>query len=499
MIEKEGKDIMNNLTLMTDLYELTMAQTYFEKKEQNKKAYFDIFFRSNPFNSGYTISGGLDNIIEYIKNFKITDEDIEYLRSLGLFKEDFLNYIRNLKFTGDLFAIPDGTPVFPNEPVITVRANIIEAQLIETALLACFNHGALVTTAAKRITHAVPDIPVMEFGARRARGIASAIDASKYGFIGGCTGTSNVLAGKMYNIPVLGTMAHSLICDADSEYEAFLNYAKSNPDNCVFLVDTYDTLNSGIPNAIKVAQDYLIPNGYKFKGIRIDSGDLAYLSKEARRMLDESGFPDTTICLSNGLNETTIRSLVEQGACFDSLGVGDNISASKERVGGVYKLVAIEREEKIVPKIKVSNDTIKTINPGYKRVYRFYDRKTGYALGDLLALSDEVIPLDEYTLVDPTDEWKQTTIRDYYVRELQVPIFKSGQLIYELPSVQERRAICAKEFETLYPEIKRPNFPHGYYVDLSEKLLDLKKDMINQSRGQSGVQRKRINDPKKQN
>jgi len=480
---------MNNLTLMTDLYELTMAQTYFEKGEKNKKAYFDIFIRSNPFNSGYTISGGLDNIIEYIKNFKITDDDIEYLRSLGLFKDDFLNYIRNLQFTGDIYAVPDGTPLFPNEPVATVRANIIEAQILETALLASFNHGALVTTAAKRITDAVPNIPVMEFGARRARGIASAIDASKYGYIGGCSGTSNVIAGKMYNIPVLGTMAHSLICDADSEYEAFLSYAKSNPNNCVFLVDTYDTLNSGIPNAIKVAQDYLIPNGYKLKGIRIDSGDLAYLSKEARRMLDESGFPDATICLSNGLNEKTVRSLTEQGAYFDSLGIGDNIAASKERVGGVYKLVAIEKDNEIIPKIKVSNDSIKTINPGYKRLYRFYDRKTGYALGDVLALNDEVIPNDEYTLICPTDEWKKTTIRDYYVRELQVPIFISGKLVYELPSVQERKNYCTEEFKTLYPEIKRPENPHVYYVDLSEKLLALKKELINQICNQNGTAR----------
>ncbi len=487
---------MENLTLMTDLYELTMAQTYFEKGEKDKKAYFDVFFRSNPFGSGYTISGGLDNVIEYIKNFKITDEDIEYLRGLGLFKEEFLEHIRNIRFTGDIYAVPDGTPVFPNEPVITVRANIIEAQLIETAMLACFNHGALVTTAAKRITDAVPNIPVMEFGARRARGIASAVDASKYGFIGGCSGTSNVLAGKMYDIPVLGTMAHSLICDADSEYQAFLTYAKSNPDNCVFLVDTYDTLNSGIPNAIKVARDYLIPNGYKFKGIRIDSGDLAYLSKEARKMLDEAGFPDATICLSNGLNETTIRSLVEQGACFNSLGVGDNISASKERVGGVYKLVAIEKEGEIVPKIKVSNDTIKTINPGYKRLYRFYDIKTGYALGDLLALSDEILPTDEYTLVSPTDEWKQTTIRNYYIRELQEPIFKDGELVYVVPSVKDIKAICESEFKTLYPEIKRPNYPHEYYVDLSEKLLALKKDLINQSREQGGMKRVRNNDKK---
>ena len=477
---------MENKTLMTDLYELTMAQTYFDKNEQNKKVYFDVFFRKNPFDGGYAISGGLDNIIDYINNFKITEEDINYLRSLNKFSEEFLNYLKDLKFTGDIFAVPDGTVVFPNEPVITVRANIIEAQLIETALLACFNHGTLVTTAAKRITNTT-DKPVMEFGARRARGMDSAIDVSKYAYVGGCCGTSNVIAGIKYGIPLMGTMAHSLICDADSEYEAFLNYAKSNPDNCLFLVDTFDTLRSGIPNAIKVANEFLKPNGYKFKGIRIDSGDLAYLSKEARKMLDEAGYPDALICLSNGLDENTIKSLVEQGACFDSLGVGDNISASKERIGGVYKLVAVEKNDEIIPKIKVSNDAIKTINPGYKKVYRFYDKETNYALGDVIVLADESIPKDKYTLINPTCEWKQTPITNYNVRELQVPIYVDGIQIYELPNINERKEYCNHEFDTIYPEIKRSMNPHEYYVDLSEKLLELKKQLIENTKGKQLV------------
>ncbi len=479
---------MENKTLMTDFYELTMAQTYFDKNEQNKKAYFDVFFRKNPFEGGYTIMGGLDNIVEYINNFKISEDDINYLRSLNKFSEEFLAYLKNLKFTGDIFAVPDGTVIFPNEPVITVRANIIEAQLIETALLTCFNHGALVTTAAKRITEAANGIPVMEFGARRARGIDSAIEASKYAYVGGCCGTSNTLAAKKYNLPLMGTMAHSMICDADSEYEAFLDYAKSNPDNCVFLVDTFDTLRSGIPNAIRVADEYLKPNGYKFKGIRIDSGDLAYLSKEARKLLDEVGYYDTTICLSNGLNETTIKSLKEQGAYIDSLGVGDNIAASKERVGGVYKLVAIEKDGNLVPKIKVSNDAIKTINPGYKKVYRFYDKKTGYALGDVLVLADELIPKDQYTLIDPNNEWKQTTITDYSVKELQVPIFIDGIQVYDVPEAVISKQYCEQDFQTIYPEIKRSSNPHGYYVDLSKKLLKLKKDLINQAVTQGGKQ-----------
>ena len=468
---------MNN-TMMIDFYEFTMAQTYFDKGEKDRIVYFDVFFRKNPFNGGYTIMGGLDNIIDYIKNFKITEEDIDFLRRTGNFSEEFLTYLKDLKFNGDLFAVPDGTPVFPNEPVITVRANVIEAQLIETALLTCFNHGALVTTAAKRITDAACNIPVMEFGARRARGIESANDASKYAYVGGCVGTSNVMAGMKNDIPILGTMAHSLVCDAESEYIAFLDYAKSNPNNCVFLVDTYDTLKSGIPNAVRVAKEYLIPNGLSFKAIRIDSGDLAYLSKEARKMLDEAGFPDAKICLSNGLDERTIRSLKDQGACFDSLGVGDNIAASKERLGGVYKLVAVEEDGEIKPRIKVSNDTIKTINPAYKKVYRFYDKDTGYALGDVLVLNDEKKPKGKYTLVNPVEEWKTTTLEDYDVRELQELIFLDGEQVYEVPSVQERKDYCAEQFETLYPEVKRDTNPHEYYVDLSKKLLKLKKKMI---------------------
>ena len=471
---------MNN-TMMIDFYEFTMGQTYFDKHEENKKVYFDIFFRNNPFNGGYTIMGGLDEIIDYITNFKFTDKDIEYLRRTNSFTEEYLNYLKKLRFTGDLYAVKDGTPIFPNEPVITIRANVIEAQLLETALLACFNHASLITTSAKRITESAKSVPVMEFGARRGRGIAGAVESSKYGYIGGCSGTSNVEAAIMYDIPALGTMAHSLICDADSEYEAFLDYAKSNPNNCVFLVDTYDTLRSGIPNAVKVAYDYLIPNGYQFKGIRIDSGDLAYLSKEARRMLDESGFPDAKICLSNGLTAETIESLIQQGAIFDSLGVGDNISAAKERIGGVYKLVAIEKNNTLVPRIKVSNDSIKTINPGYKKVYRLYDKTTGYAIADVIALHDEQIPLDEYTLICPTDPWRQNTVSNYVIRELQVPIFLNGQLVYDNPTVKEKREYCAKEFETLYPEIRRLCNPHGYYVDLSIRLLRLKEELINQT------------------
>lgn len=473
---------MKNKTMMVDFYEHTMAQTYFDNGGKDVIVYFDMFYRRKPFEGGYAISGGLDNIVQFIKRFKINEEDIAYLRTVGDFTEDYLEYLKNLKFTGDVYAIPDGTPIFPNEPVVTVKTNIIEASLIETAILTNFNHGTLVTTAAKRIVNAAGNIPVMEFGARRARGDDSATQASKYAYVGGCAGTSNVQSAKENGIPVMGTMAHAMISAFDTEYDAFLAYAKSNPKNCVFLVDTYNTLKSGVPNAIRVAKEYLLPNGYKLKGIRIDSGDLAYLSKKARKMLDDAGFEDAGICLSNGLNETTIKSLLEQGAYINSIGCGDNIAASKERVDGVYKLVAVEKDGKIIPKIKVSEDAAKTINPGYKKVYRFYDKETGFALGDVLALYNEVIPEGEYTLVSPTEEWKKTTITNYYVRELQIPIFLNGKLVYNVPSVKEARNYCTEQFKTLYPEIKRKENPHGYYVDLSEKLLELKKKMIMDAR-----------------
>lgn len=467
-----------NKTLMTDFYELTMAETYYFDGEKDKQVQFDLFFRTNPFGSGYTISGGLDETIKYIQNFHFDEEDIEYLRSLKTFKEEFLEYLKNLKFKGNIYAVPDGTVVFPNEPVLTVQADIITAQILETALLANFNHHSLVTTKAKRITKEAEKIPVMEFGARRARGIDSAIEASKCAYIGGCVGTSNTLASKLYKIPPLGTMAHSLIMDKESEEDAFLSYAKTNPYNTVFLVDTYDTLRSGIPSAIKVANEYLTPNGYPFKGIRIDSGDLAYLSKKAREMLDQAGYKDTQICLSNGLDEYTIRDLLLQGAVIDSIGCGDNIVASKERVNGVYKLVGVEKNGIFLPKIKVSNDKAKTINPGIKKVTRFYDKDTGFAKGDLVSLKEENIASDTYTLVDSLDITKRTTLTNYQTKELLVPIFINGNLVYKKPTINETRDYCEKEYNTMYPEVTRILNPHNYYVDLSENLRKLKERLI---------------------
>ena len=478
----------DNNTTIVDMYELPMGKTYFDTGDKDTYVYFDIFFRKNPFKGGYTVSGGLDNIIDYIKNFKYTDDDIDYLKSLNKYSNEYLEHLRGTKFTGDLYMVPDGTMVFPNEPILTVRAKTVEAQLIETAILHYFNTGSLITTAAKRITNEACDsdvivddfeAPVMEFGARRS---LNPMQSSKYGYIGGCVGTSLVKAGKEYDIPIMGTMAHSLVTFYKDEVTAFTNFARSNPDDCIFLVDTYDTLREGVPNAIKVAKEFLIPNGIKFKGIRIDSGDLAYLSKEARKMLDEAGFKDAIICLSNGLDEYTIRSLKAQGAKFNSLGVGDNIAQPLDRVGGVYKLVAVELNGKPDPRIKVSNDSIKTINPGYKKLYRFYSKETGYALGDVVALYNERINKTKYTLIHPVDTWKQLELTNYKVRELQVPIFKGGNLVYKLPSVQERREYCNQEFATLYPEIKRLENPAEYYVDLSEKLLKLKNKMINEHR-----------------
>lgn len=474
---------MKNKTLLTDFYEINMSYTYFKTGAKDDQVYFDLFFRRNPFKGGYTISAGLDNIIDYLCNFKFDEDDIDYLRSLNKYDEDFLEYLKNLRFTGDVYAVPDGTPVFPNEPVITIKADVITAQLIETDLLNNFNHGALVMTKSKRVTKAAPNIPVMEFGARRGRGEESSIEASKYAVMGGCVATSNTLAGKKYGLPLSGTMAHSLVTKYDNEYDAFLDYAKYNSDNTVFLVDTYDTLRSGIPNAIKVAQDFLVPNGYPFKGIRIDSGDLAYLSKEARKMLDEAGFYDTRICVSNGLDEYTISELLKQSATIDFIGVGENLSAAKEIMGGVYKLVAVEKKEEIIPRIKVSNDSVKTINPGYKKVYRFYDKETNYALGDVITMYDEVISEDKYILVDPVDRWKKTELENYVVKELQVPIFKNGELVYTVPTINESKEYCEDQFSTLYPEVTRLLNPHKYYVDLSEKLLALKDKLIEEHSG----------------
>ena len=468
---------------LIDFYELTMAYTDFKTNKYQEKCYFDIFFRKNLDKGGFNVVCGLDDIIDYILNLKFDDSDIAYLRSLNTFSEDFLTYLSNFKFRGSIYAIPDGTPIFPQEPIITVYGNTIEAQLIETDLLNRFNHGSLIASKSRRIVNEAKGRTIMEFGARRAQGTDAAVNGAKFAYIAGAAGTSCYQTGKRYHIPLLGTMAHSHIMKYANEYDAFMAYAKVFPTNSIFLVDTNNTLKSGIPNAIKVAYDYLIPNGYRLKGIRLDSGDLAYLSKQARVMLDDAGLTDCKISVSNALDEQLIKDLLEEGAQIDSFGVGENLITSKNDpvFDGVYKLCAMEVDGKIIPKIKVSESIAKVTNPGYKRLYRFYDQNTGYALGDLIALADEVIPVDEYILFDENETWKQTKIVNYKIRELQVPIFINGELVYQQPSLIQRRNYCEAQMNTLYPEIQRINNAHKYYVDLSVTLLKLKRDLIYQS------------------
>ena len=470
---------MKYSALLTDKYELTMAQGYFDAGKKDEVAFFDAFFRKEPLDAGYAIMGGVDNIIDYIKNLRFTDEDIEYLKRENFLSDEFINYLKDFKFTGSIYAIPDGTPVFRNTPLVTVKAPIIEAQIIESALLSILNTSILYTTATKKITEVTKNIGVMEFGLRRS---LNPNESSKCSIIGGCIGTSNMEAGKLYNIPTLGTMAHSFVQEADSEYDAFLNFAKTYPNNCVLLIDTYDTLNSGIKNAIKVAYDYLIPNGYRLGGIRIDSGDLAYLSKMVRKELDDAGLYDAKICLSNGLDAEVLESLIHEGAVFDSIGLGDNIVLpDKARVGCVYKAVAIVKNGKIVPKIKVA-EASKTTNPGYKIPYRIYDDNTGYAIADLISLYGEDIPTDKLELIDPFDYSKRKVVHEFNIRPLQETIFDKGVLTYEDKTLIEKRHYCNEEMKTLYPEIKRNKNPHKYYVDLTPKLLQLRNSMINEAK-----------------
>ena len=471
---------MENKTLMTDLYELTMSDIYYHDGRKDEIAYFDVFYRKNVLGSGYQIAAGLEEAIEYIKNFHFEEDDIEYLKSTGKLTDEFVEYLRNLKFTGDVWAVPDGTVIFPNEPVMTIRAPIIEAQILETALLTCFNTGSLTATAAKQITETAKDRSVAEFGARRVRGgIDATLLESKAAYLGGCSAPSNTLAGKMYQIPVTGTIAHALIQSYENEYDAFLTYAKNAPNQneLVLLVDTYD-VECGILNAIRLQKEYLDPLGFQLKGIRIDSGDLTYLTKMARKMFHQAGMDYVQICVSNGLDAKQVKNLLENGAEIDTFGIGDNVVAAKDRANFVYKLVAVEKNNEIVPCIKVSEDTIKTLNPGYKKVYRFYDQKTGKVLGDVITMYNEVIDRENYTLVDDKNTWKKTELTNYHVRELQVPIFENGEFIYEIPNLKVAREYCRREYETLTDRITDLDHPHTYYVDLSEEERKLKEAML---------------------
>ena len=473
-----------NLTLVMDLYELTMSYNYFKNGLKDRIVYFDMYYRKNPDNGGFVIFAGLEQVIECICDLHFSQGDIDYLRTLNLFDEEFLEYLANFKFTGNIYAIKEGTPVFPNEPLLTVEASIIEAQLIETIILVTINHQSLIATKAHRIVREAKGRPIMEFGARRAQGYDGANYGARAAYIGGVAGSATVMAGREFNIPVVGTMAHSFVQLFDSEYEAFATYAKTYPDNCVLLVDTYDVLKSGVPNAIKVAEDVLIPMGKRLKGIRIDSGDIAYLSKKARMMLDVSGLSDCKITASNSLDEYIIRSLISQGANIDSFGVGENLIVSKSSpvFGGVYKLVASTNEQgEIIPKIKISENTDKITNPGYKKVYRLIDKESSKAIADLIASYDEVIdPSQDIKIYHQSNIWKNKVVEanTYDVVELQVPIFKDGQLIYDLPSIEEIRTYSSKQMELMWDEIFRLEYPHIYYVDLTRKLLDQKLKLL---------------------
>ena len=474
-----------NLTLLTDLYELTMMQGYFRNKTANETVIFDLFYRSNPCGNGYAIMAGLEQAIKYIKELHFTRADIEYLRSLNIFEEDFLDYLGDFKFTGDIYAIPEGTIIFPREPLVKVIAPIMEAQLVETALLNIINHQSLIATKAARVCYAAKGDGIMEFGLRRAQGPDAGIYGARAAVIAGCIGTSNVLAGELFDIPVKGTHAHSWIMSFPDEYTAFKTYAELYPQACTLLVDTYDTLKSGVPNAIRVFTE-MRKDGISLKnyGIRLDSGDLAYLSKKARKMLDDAGFADAVISASNDLDEYVIQSLKMQGAAITSWGVGTNLITAKDNpaFGGVYKLAAIQDAEgNFVPKIKLSENSEKVTNPGNKKIYRIYDKESGKIKADLICMEDEIYTEDEtMRLFSPTEPWKKTTLEPgtYTLRELMVPIFKQGKCIYESPKVMDIRAYCLQEQDTLWEETKRFVNPHKVYVDLSKKLYDTKISLL---------------------
>ena len=471
-----------NLSMLCDYYELTMGNGYFVQGMQDRITYFDIFFRSVPDNGGFAIAAGLEQAIEYVQQLHFDEDDIAYLRSRKMFDEGFLQYLRGFRFTGDIWAVPEGTPIFPREPIMTVRAPAIQAQLVETFLLLTLNHQSLIATKANRVVRAAKGRTVLEFGSRRAQGVDAAVDGARAAYIGGCKGTACTLTDQLYGVPAGGTMAHSWVQMFPSEYEAFKAYCETYPDNPTLLVDTYNTLKSGIPNAIRVFNEVLKPRGLAKCGIRLDSGDMSYLTKEARRMLDEAGWESCKITCSNSLDEYIIQDLLLQGACIDSFGVGERlITAKSEPVfGGVYKLVAVERESgEIVPKIKVSENVSKITIPHFKKFYRFYDRTNGKALADYLCLYDET-PDDTQplTIFHPENTWKRKTLTNFRAENMMVPVFRAGELVYDLPSLKAIRKRCAEQLETLWPEVRRFENPHGYYVDLSNRLWDIRHDLL---------------------
>ncbi|HIX83406.1 MAG TPA: nicotinate phosphoribosyltransferase [Candidatus Megamonas gallistercoris] len=470
-----------NLAMLCDFYEFTMGNGYLKNNLHKRNTYFDVFFRNIPDNGGFAIAAGLQQVIDYIEDLHFNAEDIEYFRSKNIFSEDFLNYLKDFRFTGDIYAVPEGTCIFPREPIMTIKAPAVEAQILETFVLLALNHQSLIATKANRIVRAAQGRVVLEFGSRRAQGADGAVKGARAAYIGGCAGTACTLTDELYGVPAGGTMAHAWVQMFDSEYEAFKAYCEIYPHNAVLLVDTYNTLKSGVPNAIRVFKEMLVPQGITNFAIRLDSGDISYLSKQARKMLDEAGLTTCKIVASNALDEHLIRDLLMQGAQVDTFGVGERMITSKSApvFGGVYKLVAIENDKgEIVPKIKLSENTSKITNPHFKKVYRLYDNETGKAIADEICLYDEVINTTKpHVIFDPDATWKQKTLTNFSVRELQVPIFKNGKRVYTSPSISEIRDYCAREVESLWDEVKRFENPHRYYVDLSKKLWDIKKEL----------------------
>ena len=471
-----------NLTMLCDFYELTMGNGYFQCGYHNRITYFDVFFRAVPDNGGFAIAAGLEQAVRYIQDLHFDPEDIEYLRGRGIFSEAFLEYLRDFRFTGDIWAVPEGTPIFPREPIMTVRAPAIEAQLVETFLLLTLNHQSLIATKANRVVRAAKGRTVLEFGSRRAQGSDGAILGARAAYIGGCAGTACTISDQLYGVYAGGTMAHSWVQMFDTQYDAFKAYCEIYPDNPVLLVDTYNTLKSGVPDAIRVFNEVLRPRGLTKCGIRLDSGDMTYLTKKARRMLDDAGWESCKISVSNSLDEYIIQDLLGQGACIDMFGVGERlITARSEPVfGGVYKLTAVEDEHgTIIPKIKISENVGKITNPHFKKVYRLFGNDTGKAIADYLCVHDEVVDdSHDLEIFDPEATWKRKTVYDFTARELLVPIFKNGRLVYDLPSLQEIQTYCAQQVDTLWDEVKRFDNPHNYYVDLSPKLWQIKYDLL---------------------
>lgn len=466
-----------NLTMLTDFYEITMANGYFQSGNVEDIAYFDMFFRKVPDGGGYAIMAGVEQVVEYLNNLRFTDEDIDFLRGKGIFCEDFLDYLKHFEFACDVWAVPEGTPIFPHEPILTVRGPVIQAQFVETMILLIINHQSLIATKANRIVRAAKGRPVMEFGTRRAHGTAAAVYGARAAYIGGCSGTACAIADRDYGISALGTMAHSWVQMFSCEYEAFKKYAQVYPDNCVLLVDTYNVLKSGVPAAIKVFKE-LKP---KKMGIRIDSGDVAYLTKRARWMLDEAGLTDCTITVSNSLDEYIIRDVILEGAKIDSFGVGERlITAKSEPVfGGVYKLSALEQDGVIIPKIKISENVEKITNPGFKTLYRLFDKDNHKALADVITLDGEEIPeVDGYEIFDPNAIWKKKKLNNFYAKNLRIQLFNQGKCVYQCPGIDEVKAYCKEQMDTLWEETLRFENPQTYYVDLSQNLWEVKNNLI---------------------